>query len=142
MFCQRFRFAGSDLQSTVNPLDIENKGMIRRICGVNFDFVLPCPIRGNKVIVHQMLCIQTHCDRFFQRIVSPQIVAALLETNRGIVEIVSGAVYASKTAGAISAMLSIFQPFDGRMIDDLNGLTEIVLNFLFETAAACDSLLP
>ena len=59
MFCQDFRFAGSDLQSTVNHLDIENKGMIR--------------------------CIQTHCDRFFQRIVAPQVVAALLEANRGIV---------------------------------------------------------
>lgn len=85
MLCQNFRFAGSDLQSTVNHLDIENKGMIRCICGVNFDFVLPCPIRGNKAIVHQMLCIQTHCDRFFQRIVAPQVVAALLEANRGIV---------------------------------------------------------
>ena len=129
MLCQNFRFAGSDLQSTVNPLDIENKGMIRCIRGVNFDFVLPCPIRGNKAIVHQMLCIQTHCDRFFQRIVSPQIITALLEANRGIIAIVSGAVYASKSGGVVSAMLSVFQPFDGRMIDDLNGLAEIVLNF-------------
>ena len=40
MFCQRFRFAGNDLQSTVNHLDIENKGMICCICGVNFDFAL------------------------------------------------------------------------------------------------------
>ena len=139
MFCQRFRFAGSDLQSTVNPLDIENKGMIRCICGVNFNFVLPCPIRGNKAIMHQMLCIQTHCDRFFQRIVTPQIIAALFEANCGIVAIVSGAVYASKSGGVVSAMLPVFQPFDGRMIDDLNGLAEVVLNFLFETAAAFPS---
>ena len=139
MLCQNFRFAGSDLQSTVNPLDIENKGMIRRICGVNFDFVLPCPIRGNKAIVHQMLCIQTHCDRFFQRIVTPQIITALLEANRGIIAIVSGAVYASKSGGVVSAMLSAFQPFDGRMIDDLNRLAEVALNFLFETAAAFPS---
>ena len=50
MFCQHFRFAGSDLQSTANPLDIENKGMIRCICEVNLDFVLPCPIRGNMPV--------------------------------------------------------------------------------------------